>query len=67
MLGCSINTVASDLYAFATGSINAKTDGELDRAARHFAKAIVTGGIDVITAILLHQSASNVIGREYRA
>ncbi|HEX4810304.1 MAG TPA: hypothetical protein VH325_15300 [Bryobacteraceae bacterium] len=63
LLGWSVKDVAVDLYRFATGALNAKTDQDLEAAAQYFAKAVVTGGIDLVTAVLLHKSAKDVIGR----
>jgi hypothetical protein len=63
LLGWSVKDVAVDLYQFATGALNAKTVQDLDKASQYFAKAVVSGGIDLITAVLLHKSAKDVIGR----
>jgi hypothetical protein len=63
LLGWSVKDVAVSLYRFATGALNAKTDRDLEVAAQYFARAVVIGGIDLVTAVLLHKSAKDVIAR----
>jgi hypothetical protein len=60
LLGKSILDVAEDLWAFARLTVNGSSDKDLDEAARHFARAVIVGGVDVITAILLHKSVKQV-------
>jgi len=62
-IGLGVFSGAGELYDFATTAINAKNDAELDKAARHFAKAVNILGITVISAILLKKSANPVIQR----
>jgi hypothetical protein len=63
LLGWSVKDVAVNLYRFATGALNAKMDRDLEVAAQYFARAVVIGGIDLVTAVLLHKSAKDVIAR----
>ena len=51
--------VAKDLWAFAQ-YVNATTESELDKAADHLAKAIMTVGLDVILGILTKKAAGKV-------
>lgn len=49
--------------AFARLTVNGTSEQDLDEAARRFAHAVVVGGVDVITAILLHKSMKEVRAR----
>jgi len=51
--------VAQDLYKFGDYALNAKSDQELDLAAKHFAHAVVVGGITTVLAILLRRSTKS--------
>jgi hypothetical protein len=62
-LGLSVFSGAEELYNFATTAINAQTEADLDRAARHFASAVNILGISVLSAVLLRRSARTVAGR----
>jgi hypothetical protein len=59
-VGWSITDVAKDLLIFATKSINARTDEDIDIAAQAFARAVVTGGLTAVMALFLHRSARNI-------
>lgn len=59
-IGWSISGVVRDLVEFGTGVMSARTDQDLDRAARLFASAVVTAGITAVFAILLRRSASSI-------
>ena len=59
-IGWSITGVVRDLVAFGTGVVAARTDQDLDGAARLFASAVVTAGITAVFAILLRRSASSL-------
>lgn len=48
------------LYEFAVSSINARSEQDLDRAARAFAGAVVEGGITTIMAVLLRKTATQL-------
>lgn len=63
LLGLSAYSGAKELSHFATAAINARTEADLDRAARHFAAAVNIIGISVITALLLRRSARSVAAR----
>lgn len=62
-IGPAVFTGAEEFYNFVTTAINAMTEGELDRAAQHFAKAVNILGITVISAILLKKNVNSVISR----
>jgi hypothetical protein len=62
-LGFSVFEGASELYDFATGAVNARTEADLDNAARHFARAVVVLGISTIQAILLKGQGRNIVAR----
>jgi len=57
LIGWSIADVAQNLVTFGTTAINAQNDADIDRAARAFASAVVTGGITAVMALLLRRSA----------
>jgi hypothetical protein len=63
LVGLSAVTGAQELYAFATGAIRARSDADLDRAAKHFASAVTILGIATISALLLRSSGKAVRGR----
>lgn len=44
-LGFSVFEGASELYSFAKGALNAKSEKDLDEAGRHFARAVTILGI----------------------
>jgi hypothetical protein len=56
MIGPSIVNVVENLMEFGKCLV-AKTDADLDRSAKAFADAVVTGGITIIMAILLRKGA----------
>jgi hypothetical protein len=62
-IGIGVFSGAQELYAFATTAIDAKTENDLNRAAKHFAKAVSILGITTIAAILLKTSVKNVSTR----
>jgi hypothetical protein len=62
-IGIGIFSGAHELYAFATTAIDAKTEDDLNRAAKHFAKAVSILGITTIAAVLLKTSVKNVSTR----
>src|SRR5262249_37945565 len=59
-IGWSIGDVARDLYTFTERTINARTEADLDVAAKAFSHAIVLAGITVIMALLLRKSAKQI-------
>src|SRR5439155_19372792 len=62
-LGKSAWDLAHLLRAFAATALSARTTSELDEAAQYFAKAVVTGGLDVVIALLLHCDLKTVRAR----
>jgi len=63
LLGPAVWTTATELYEFGKQAISAKTQGDLNSAAEHFAKAVVVGGITIITAVLLRSNVGAVRAR----
>jgi len=55
-LGKGIIDLAEELWQFANLTILGTTDREIDEAAKHFAKAVILAGVDIIGAILLRKS-----------
>jgi hypothetical protein len=51
VLGWSIVDVGRELVAFARTTRSAQTEQMLDQAGKHFAKAVVLGGIAVVSAV----------------
>jgi hypothetical protein len=62
-VGFGVFSGAQELYDFAATAVNAKSEADLDKAAKHFAKAVNILGITVISALLLRKSAKSVIAR----
>jgi hypothetical protein len=54
-LGKGIIDLADELWQFANLTILGSTDREIDEAAKHFAKAVMLAGVDIISAILLRK------------
>src|SRR4051794_7482418 len=52
--------VVANLVTFGVKTIGARTEQDLDEAARAFASAVITGGITAVMAILLHRSAKQI-------
>jgi len=63
LLGMAVFTGAEELYAFANTAINARSEADLDKAARHFAQAVSILGISVISTLLLRKSARAAASR----
>ncbi len=59
-IGWSIGDVAKYLYTFADKTINARSEDDLDAAAKAFSQAVVLAGITAVMAILLHRSAKKI-------
>jgi hypothetical protein len=62
-LGFAVFEGADELYQFAKGALAARTEGELDEAGRHFARAITLLGISTIQAVLLRGQGRAVLAR----
>lgn len=56
-VGWSMTDVMRSLVTFGTTALAAKTEADIDVAARAFASAVVTAGITAVMALLLRQSA----------
>lgn len=62
-LGFSVFDGARELYDFATTSVNAKSDHDLDVAGGHFARAVIILGISVVQAVLMKGQVKSVVAR----
>lgn len=51
MIGTSAMGVGREMYSFALGTKNAQTEQDLDRASEHFARALVDGGVTLVSAL----------------
>ncbi len=63
VLGLSVFSGAQELYNFTNAAVGARTDADLQRAARHFAAAVNILGISLISALLLRHSTRAVAVR----
>jgi hypothetical protein len=59
-VGWSIEDVAKNLILFGKTALTARSEQDLDTAARAFASAVVTGGLTAVMALLLHRSATRL-------
>ncbi|WP_218081684.1 hypothetical protein [Anthocerotibacter panamensis] len=50
--------MVQDVGGFVTGSLDAKSTADLDRAAEHLARAIATVGVDTVIAVLMHKAGN---------
>jgi hypothetical protein len=50
-LGMSAVQVGKEIIAFGLGVRNAETDADLEEAAKHFANAVVLGGITIVSSL----------------
>lgn len=57
ILGTSAVDVARDLIGFVQNALGALSEADLDRAAEHFARAVIKGGLTVVMALLLRRGA----------
>lgn len=55
-LGGAALRAAEELYAFASGTVRASRDEDLDRAAEHFSRAVTLIGVQAVAAILLKRA-----------
>ena len=62
-LGFSVFEGAHELLSFANGALRAHSEADLDRAGRHFARAVTILGIAVVQAVLLRGGARAVRAR----
>lgn len=63
-LGFSVFEGARELLAFSNGALRAHSEADLDRAGRHFARAVTILGISVVQAVLLRGGARAVRARQ---
>ena len=63
MLGPGVWTTATELHDFGRTVLSAKSQTDLDGAANHLAKAVITGGITTLMAVLLRGNVRNVRAR----
>ncbi|WP_218082353.1 hypothetical protein [Anthocerotibacter panamensis] len=54
-LGTEVVGVVQDVGGFVTGSMDAKSTADLDRAAEHLARAVATIGVDTVLAVLMRR------------
>jgi len=59
-IGWSVEEVGELLYTFANKTVNARTDADLDTAARAFSKAVVLAGITTVMALLMRKSVKDI-------
>lgn len=62
-LGFAVFEGAAELYNFVVGALGARSDADLEKAGRHFARAVTLLGVSTLQAILLRGQASAVIAR----
>ncbi len=60
-IGWSIGEVASELYTFAERTLRARSEADLDAAAKSFQHAVVLAGVTAVMALLLRQSVRQVV------
>ncbi|MES1164371.1 MAG: hypothetical protein ABUR63_01330 [Verrucomicrobiota bacterium] len=63
LLGTSVFKLGDELWAFGKTAIGAASEADLDGAARHFARAVLIAGIDVVSALLLRKNLRAVVRR----
>jgi hypothetical protein len=64
VLGMSIITGASELAEFVRCTMNAQSSSDLDRAARHLARAVAILGISTISTLLMAKNVHSVMNRK---
>jgi hypothetical protein len=62
-LGFAVFEGADALYDFVTGALIARSDADLEKAGRHFARAVTLLGISTIQAVLLRGQGRAVLAR----
>ncbi|MDR2154826.1 MAG: hypothetical protein LBE78_07360 [Burkholderiaceae bacterium] len=62
-LGFAVFEGASELYEFTVGATRAHSDGDLENAGRHFARAVTLLGVSTLQAILLRGQGRTVAAR----
>src|SRR5690242_11845352 len=59
-IGWSVGDVATSLYTFAERTARARSEQDLDAAARAFQHAVVLAGVTVVMALLLRRSVRQI-------
>lgn len=62
-LGFAVFEGAAELYDFTVGAIGARSDADLEKAGRHFARAVTLLGVSTLQAILLRGQGRAVMAR----
>jgi hypothetical protein len=62
-LGFAVFEGAAELYDFTVGALSARTDADIEKAGRHFARAVTLLGVSTLQAILLRGQGRVVIAR----
>ena len=62
-VGFAVFEGASEFYDFTEGALHAKSDADLDAAARHFARAVTLLGIATVQALLMRGQVQSVAAR----
>lgn len=63
VLGFAVFEGAGEFYDFVVVALNARSEADLDKAGRHFARAVTLLGISTIQAILLRGQGRAIVGR----
>lgn len=62
-VGFAVFEGAAEFFEFTKGSMNAKSDADLDAAAQHFARSVTLLGINTVQALLMRGQAKTVAAR----
>lgn len=62
-LGFAVFEGAAELYDFAVGALGARSDADLEKSGRHFARAVTLLGVSTLQAILLRGQGRAVMAR----
>lgn len=63
ILGTAVVDTAREFVAFVEGAIGGQSEADLDEAARHFAAAVLKGGLTVVMALVLRGGAKSTQDR----
>jgi hypothetical protein len=62
-LGFAVFEGSKEFYDFTTAALDARSEADLDQAARHFARAVTLLGISAVQALLLRGQSRAVLAR----
>jgi hypothetical protein len=62
-LGFAVFEGAAELYDFTVGALSARSDADLEKAGRHFARAVTLLGVSTLQALLLRGQGRAVLAR----